>query len=150
MRVNYNYIKDIFVYEGFSALLKDLYSFWQFIQTQTNKIKLNDNFVIKPSPIWKVISTNYKLESIIPSENKWDTNYKRHRKGKYNYLLIAASENKCRRIRINSIQLILLDNLSELSFSEYVEQVKYILNKKEALLWLKKLKRWGVVLFYNN
>lgn len=149
-QMKHPFIKDILVYEGFSALLKDLYSHWQLIQHKTVKINRHDNFIIKPTPIWKVISTNFKLESILPSENHWDTNNKRYRKRRYTYLLVATSENKCKKIRINGRQEDLLNQLSELSFSDYVEQVKHIVNKTEALLWLKKLKRWGVVVFSKD
>ena len=42
-------------------------------------------------------------------------------------------------------EVLLLDNLSELYFSEFVKRVKSVLNKKETLLWIKKMRKIGVL-----
>ena len=141
------YLKDIFAYEGYSALLTTIYSSWQLIQPKTNNHKFQYNFKIKPAPIWKILTINYNLENTLPSENKWEVITKRLRKGKYNYLLFAITGDKCRRIRINETELFLYKNLSELSFSDYVEKVKLVIDTENALLWLKKLRRWGILEF---
>lgn len=139
------FIYDIFSYESFIALLKALYTSWQIVNPQINKLKLSNNFRIKPTPTWKILSTTYKLESILPSKNRWGENKKNYRKGVYKYLLVAVSEIKCKNIRINSKEVFLLENLSELFFCDYVQKVKPILTEEECLLWIKKMRRLGVV-----
>ncbi len=146
-RIRDVFIRNIFEYEAYSSLLQTLYSTWQLVQPNSKNLKLQNNFIIKPTPIWKTIITNYKLEHIIPSENGWIESPKGIRKGRFNYLLIAISENKCQRIRISTAEFFLLKNLTELSFLDFVEKVKLLLDKNDALIWLKKMRRRGVAEF---
>lgn len=139
------FIYDIFSYESFVALLKELYTSWQIINPQKKRFKLPGSFLLKPTPIWKILHTSYKLESILPSENGWRKDRNNFREGKYSYLLVAFSEVKCKRIRINQKEIFLLEQLSELSFKNYVQKVKTVLNEEECLLWIKKMRRLGVV-----
>ncbi len=141
------FIDDIFAFEAFTALLKTLFASWQLINPQIKDFKLPDDFIIKPTLVWKIITTNYRLEKIIPSENSWTTDKPRIRKGTYKYLLVAVTETKCKRIRINSREEYLLQSITKLFFSEYVNKVSTIQNKKETLLWIKKMRRLGVVEF---
>ena len=76
-RIKKAYIKDIFAFEAYSALLLTLFSTWKLIQPKPEKYKLSDNLLIKSTPIWKVLTTDFKLESVLPSENKWEENSKR-------------------------------------------------------------------------
>ena len=139
------FILDVFNYEVYSSLLMDLYLKWQFLHSEINNIDYSGDFLIKPVPVWKMLSTFYLLEKTVPSENNWENNNNEYRKGNYNYLLVATSEVDCKRIKINTKEIFLLENLSELYFSEYVKRVKSILSREESLLWIKKLKRWGMV-----
>jgi hypothetical protein len=141
------FLTDVFAFESFAALLTALYSFRQLIQPGTKNQKLHHNFIIKPTPIWKLLTVKYKLESILPSENKWEENPKKFRKGRYNYLLVGVSESKCNKIRINDREFFLFKNLSELSFLDFVKKTNSVSDEKSTSLWLKKLRRLGVVEF---
>ncbi len=140
-------IGDIFAYETYSALLELIFNSWQLINPQTKSIQASGNFCIKPTPVWKILTTSYKLEKIVPSENNWERDKNKVRKGTYYYLLVAVSEVKCKRIRTSSKEIFLLKNLSELSFRNYVQKVKQVASEKEILLWLKRMRRLGVVEF---
>ena len=141
------FIDDIFTFEAFSSLLKTLLASWQLINPLITNLKLSGDIIIKPTPVWKIITTNYRLEKIVPSENSWAVNKPRIRKGTYKYLLVAVTETKCKRIRINNREEYLLQSLMKLSFSEYVKKVNTIQNKKETLLWINKMRRLGIVEF---
>ena len=149
-KINSPYITDIFNYEAFRALLLTLYTGWQLVHREAKNIKIQDNVLIKPTPAWRILTTKYKLEKIIPSENQWEQNNKRCRKGIYKYLLIAVSEIKCKRIRINDKEVFLLEKLSQLYLSDYVKKVNRMISKKEVILWLRKLKRLGVIEIHNE
>ncbi|MEN8117296.1 MAG: radical SAM protein [Bacteroidota bacterium] len=138
-------IYDVFSYEAFTALLLTLFTSWHITYQDKSQKSVSGNFLIKPTPAWKILTTSYKLEKVLPSENNWEENKNRVRKGIYKYLLVAVSEIKCKRIKINSKEEFLLENLSELFFSDYVKKVKTVVTEKEALLWIKKMRRLGVV-----
>jgi hypothetical protein len=148
-RIKLLYINDVFACEAYSSLLLTLYSTWQLINRPTGFFRQPDkNSLIKPTPIWKIITVRHKLEKIMPSENKWKTGAVNSRKGTYHYLLIAISANKCCRIKISKKVHFMMNNLAELSFSDYVEKVKLVCNEKDAFNWLKKLRRRGIVEFF--
>ena len=79
------FIEDIFAFDAFTALLKTLFASWQLVNPQIKRFKLSGNFYITPTPIWKIITTSYKLEKIVPSENNWEENKPRIKKGIYKY-----------------------------------------------------------------
>lgn len=148
-RIKIPYINDVFACEAYASLLLTLYSTWQLIDRPTGTFRQPDkNFFIKPTPLWKIITVSHKLEKIIPSENKWKTGTISSRKGKYHYLLMAVSTNRCRRIKISKKEHFMMNNLAELSFSDYVEKVELVCNEKDAFNWLKKLRKRGVVEFF--
>jgi radical SAM superfamily enzyme YgiQ (UPF0313 family) len=139
------YLTSIFNYEAYQALLKTLYSGWQHFRVISKQVKLTDEFLIKPTTLWKTLTTDYKPERIISffNENR-EVNLK-CRKGIYHFLMVAKSEKECRKLKINSKELFLLNNLSELSYSEYAKRVKTALTGNELSAWLKKMKRLGVI-----
>lgn len=144
-RIDCKFLRDIFTFEAYSALLKTLFSAWELIQTKIINIKLRDNFTITPTPIWKVITVNYKLENILPSENNWEENMKKSRKGRYSYLLLAESQTKCRRFKINATDEYLLNIISDSSIDEFVAKVGLDVSREEIIPWLKKMQRIGVI-----
>ena len=138
-------IYDVFTYESFVALLLAVFTSWHILNPAVKKVKIPDDFLIKPTPFWKTITTSFKLEKIVPSENDYGEKSYRLRKGKYTYLLVAISEIKCKRIRIKEKDVILLENLSELFFSNYVKKVKTVLSEKETFSWIKRMRKLGVL-----
>jgi radical SAM superfamily enzyme YgiQ (UPF0313 family) len=145
LNINTPHIHDILNYEAYKALLMTLYSGWRLVHPKSKKSSMQSSFFIKPTPVWKVLTTSYKLERIIPSENKWNTKKSICRRGTYHYLIVAISAIKYKRIKINTKEVYLLENLSELTFKEHHIKIKSVLNKKDTLLWIKKLRRFGVL-----
>lgn len=143
------FIYNVFSFEAYSALLKALYSRWQLVHPPAEKIKPAYNALIKPTPVWKMITTSYKLEKILPAENNWEDNKNRVKRGTYRYLLVAGTGLNCKRIKINANEVFLLENLSELSVRKYVKRVKPVLTDKEIFLWIRKMQRLGVVELSN-
>lgn len=139
------YLISVFNYEAYQALLKTVYSGWQHFRVISKKVKLTDNFLIKPTPLWKTLTTDYKPERIISFLNENRKGSMQCRKGIYHYLMVAKSEKECKKLKINNKELFLLNNLSELSYTEYSKRVKIVLNGKEILGWVKKLRRLGVI-----
>jgi len=140
-------INDVFTYESYLALLKAVYNRWHLFQLQSNCRISSSDFNINPTPVWRILTTSYKIEKILPSENNWDINHCQHKKGIYKYLVTALSETDSNYRRINSKEEFLLFNLSKLSFQEYVKKVITIQNEHKTLLWIKKMNKLGVVEF---
>ena len=141
------FINDVFNYESYQAFLKAIFTRWQLVYPN-NKHKVNSlDFLINPTPNWKILTSSFRLEKIIPTENNWEVNFTRLRKGSYTYLITAVSETECKCIRINKKEEFLIRQLSKLSFTEYVNKINSHHNVHETLLWIKKMKRIGVVEF---
>ena len=122
-----------------------IFTSWQLLDFPNKKFPKTTDFIIKPTPIWKMIETSYRLEKIIPSLNNWECNKSKSRKGVYYYLLVAESEISCKRIKINAKDYFLLDQISELSFLNFVQRVENISSEMEVFEWLKKMQRIGVI-----
>ena len=149
-RIKNDFIKDVFAYEAYSALLLSLFSTWELIQPKMEKHNLLDNFLIRPTPKWKVLTVNFKLESVLPSENVWEENSKRFRKGRYAYLLVAESTNKCRRFRIDETDEYLLKAISETTFENFILKIGAKDSKNDVFAWLKKMQKLGVIQFIHS
>ncbi|WP_340113177.1 B12-binding domain-containing radical SAM protein [Maribellus mangrovi] len=144
------YFRDIFNLDSYVALILTINSKWRLNHIpKTQKVVSNDSQIL-PTPVWKILKTNYILESIIPSKNGWRNNKKHLRKGLYYYLIVAISPIKCKKIRLNQKEVHFLENLSKLNFSDYVKKNKSVGSKKEILSWLKKMQRLGVVELSNK
>ena len=145
-----SYFEDVFNLESYVALILTINSKWRLNHTpKTQKVVTNDSQIL-PTPVWKILKTNYILESIIPSKNGWIRNKKRLRKGAYYYLIVAISPIKCKKIRLNEKEVHFLENLSKLYFVDYVKKVKFHTTEKEILAWLRKMQRLGVLELTNE
>ena len=144
------YFGDIFNLESYVALILTINSKWRLNHIpKTQQVVTNDSQIL-PTPVWKVLKTNYILESIIPSKNGWIRNKKRLRKGAYYYLIVAISPIKCKKIRLKEKEVYFLENLSKLNFVDYVNKNKSVGSEKEILSWIKKMQRLGVVELSNK
>jgi len=141
----YPHLFTIFNYEAHQALLKTVYSGWQHFWVDTKQVKLTFDCKIKPTPLWKTLTTKYHPEKIIASLNEYCESSVKYRAGNYHFLMMAKSEKDCKTLRINNKELFLLNNLSELSYIEYAEILKPVLSKEETFAWVKKLRRLGVI-----
>ena len=139
------YLMSIFDCEAYQALLKTMYSGWQHFRIISKQVPLTDDFLIKPTPLWRILTTNVKPERIISFLNENSKGILRCKRGIYHYLMVAKSEKECRKLKISNEELFLVNNLSELSYTEYAKRVKTVLNEKDILGWVKKLRRLGVI-----
>ena len=143
--VKHKYLKDVFSYDSYSALLCSLYSAFDLKHLSTRNPNLNMNCEIVPTPIWKILTLNYKPDKILPFENGWKKNPSRIKKGNYSFLLLAESGTKCNRIRIDKTDNYLLNALSNCSVDEYIKKIESKDYKKEVFNWLRKMKKLGVI-----
>jgi radical SAM superfamily enzyme YgiQ (UPF0313 family) len=139
------YLMSVFNYESYQALLKTLYSGWQHFRTKPGDTKLSSKCYINPTPVWKTLTIPFNAEKLIVNLNNLNRLNFKIRAGRYHFLLVATSEKSCNKLRINEKELILLNKLSEVSVSVYAEDVKSVICGKELILWLKKIKRLGVI-----
>jgi radical SAM superfamily enzyme YgiQ (UPF0313 family) len=144
-RIEHKELTDVFSFEAFQALLTIQYNQWQIVKDHLNTIKPDDREILKPIPSWKVLYTSYNLDRIIPEEHNWNCMNHRIRKRCYRYLLIVETDVKCRRVRINSTDEFLLNLLSETNPEAFIKLACSKLTEAEARLWLKKMKKLGVV-----
>lgn len=139
------YLMSVFNYETYQALLKTMYSGWQHFRTKPGDVKLSSECYINPTPVWRTLTIPFNAEKLIGYlDNPNRQNFKT-KAGIYHYLLIAKSEKLCNKLRINEKELFLLNKLSEVSVAGYAENVKFVLNGQDLILWLKKLKRLGII-----
>jgi len=144
-RINTPELNDIFAYEAFQGLILARFNRWQPIKQQVKNGEKTNNLQITPTPVWNILTTSYKLNRIIPSENKWDTTKTGKRKGRYIYLMVANSPDKCKRYQINNTDEYLLRSLSETNIDEFITMTGSDVTKTEIMTWLKKMKRLGVI-----
>jgi radical SAM superfamily enzyme YgiQ (UPF0313 family) len=144
-RINIPELNDIFAFEAFQGLILARFNRWQLIKQQLKNGKKTNPFQIIPTPAWNILTTSYRLNKVILSENNWDTTKIRKRKGRYTYLIVANSPNKCKRYQINQTDEYLLQNLSESTIDEYVAKVGSDVTKKDVVNWLKRMKKLGVI-----
>jgi hypothetical protein len=144
-RINTPELNDIFAYEAFQGLILARFNRWQLIKQQLKTGEKTNRLQITPTPAWNILTTSYKLNRIIPSENKWDTTKTGKRKGRYIYLMVANSPDKCKRYQINNTDEYLLRSLSETNIDEFITMTGSDVTKTEIMTWLKKMKRLGVI-----
>jgi radical SAM superfamily enzyme YgiQ (UPF0313 family) len=144
-RINNKFLADVFAVESYTTLLFSLRASWDFVQPAPHQQKFDHDFTIFPSPVWKVLTLNYKADKILPSENGWKKNPAQIKKGIYSYLLVAESTTKCKRIRMDKTDLHLLKMLTNCSFEEYLRKTGSQDNRPELLQWLKKMQKLGVI-----
>jgi hypothetical protein len=140
-------VYDVFAYEATKAMLQARYALWQLIDPEQPP-SARDHFSAArycpdwSFPVWQILSTTYKLSSVLPSENGWKK--LRFRKGIYFYLLIAISEKQCKLLKINSVEFSLLKNISEsLSFKKESD-ANYTEENTGSETFRRKMKRLGI------
>jgi len=144
------HVRDVFEYESYAAILLKLYSTSKTFPGKKEKQIFQNEFTISPTPVWKVITVNYKLEKIIPSENGWEKNPKGIRKKNYSYLIIAESVTRCKIINIDATDLYLLNALSNCLFTEYLKKIDGSDSKNNILKWLIRMQKLGVIEFMQQ
>jgi radical SAM superfamily enzyme YgiQ (UPF0313 family) len=150
-QISFNYLQDVFAYESLYATLTSLYRGWKmFRDEQPTPDKINGDAFIKPAPFGKLLITRHKLETILPEENGWKSDGIRAQTGRYFYLLVAVSETKCKKIKLNESEFLMLKYFQESSYAETLEKFSCDLPKKKAQQWLKKLLRIGVLKIKNQ
>jgi radical SAM superfamily enzyme YgiQ (UPF0313 family) len=143
-RINHTEIYDVFSFEAFQSLLLAKYNRWHLINSKSKTVSNSDIAFIKPTPLWNLLTTSYKLNKIIPAENNWATSISR-KKGKYKWLIIAVSEEKCKLFKINKTEEFLLNNLDEITIKEYTEKVSSAEQTNYIKNWLRKMEKLGVL-----
>ncbi|MGM0620676.1 MAG: B12-binding domain-containing radical SAM protein [Bacteroidota bacterium] len=146
-----NYLNDVFAFESLQATLKTLYRGWKmFRNEQHSEAGKNGDIVIQPTPFGKLLSTRYKLETILPSENQWQKETVRCKKGHYFYLMAVVSETECQKMKLSEKEFFLLKNLRESTYSEFKKSVSSLRPKTKADSWITKLQRLGVIQLNNQ
>jgi len=148
-RIEYQSIYDVFAYEAFSALLKVKYARWQLVKLSNTSDFIFDNKKIRLNPTWKILTTSYKLNHIIPSENNWKVKTTTLKHGYYKYLLFAQSEQYCSYTAITQKDEILLQNLIEKPVSSFTQNNREQLRGKKMEYWLYKMNKLGIVDFVD-
>ncbi len=139
------YIMDVFSYESYCAMLKTMYFQLNMHSSMSTNREIDQKTIIYATPIWKVLTTKHQLEKVTPEDNSWTMNSDGTSIGNYYYLLVAVSNTSCNRIEIKEKEKYLLDHLSKLYFSDYVNKVNSVASEEEVLIWINKMRKLGVV-----
>lgn len=143
-KINRPEIYAVFALEAFQSLLKAKYTRWHLVRNLIKEIPGNKN-KLKPTPVWNILTTSFKLEKTVPSENKWNAKTHHHHKRIYHYLLVADSENTCIRKKISSRDFYLFQHLEEKTTNEFLKEVRENVPEDYSIKWLKKVQKLGVL-----
>ncbi len=150
-QIKTDYLEDVFAFESLQATLQSLYPGWKMFQNeQPSEAGKNEDVLIQPTPFGKLLSTCYKLETILPSENQWQKEIIRCKKGRYFYLLAVVSETDCQKMKLSEKEFLLLKNFQKSSYKEFLGKVSSVSTEKKARLWLKKLLQLEVMETINQ
>jgi hypothetical protein len=140
-------VYDVFAYEAIKVMLQARFARCQLIIPQIKHVpkilsSTGASCHIKLSPLWQVMTTSYKLTSILPSENGWRK--LRIRKGIYYYLLIATSEKRCKFLKINGLEFQLLKDLSESSVHNTGSNSGNVKENIKTTAFRRKMEQMGI------
>ena len=137
---------DIFAFESYKAILIVKFKRWILIRNTPSKKTKNDNVSkIKPTPVWRILTTSFDLNKVLPEKNRWQSANGDKSKGSYKYLLIADSVKNCKTIKISDYDECLLNNLSEVSYRTFDTLATEISPTIKTKEWLQKMKKLGIV-----
>jgi len=143
-------ISDVFSFESARALMLARFARWQLVRPGAGTMKKRGSYTGKPSsmvvtPTWTLLSTGYRLKSILPSENRWRTIHPGVKKEVYHYVVSAASERECHYYEINDKEYPVLKKLAtDLSFENLLQMSGFKPDIVVDSFW-KKMSERGVV-----
>lgn len=144
---------DVFSFESARALMMGRFARWQLVRPGSDTQKKSLPLSIKPismvsTPHWQLLTTSYRLESILPAENGWKIHNQKARIGICHYVVAAFSERECDYLKISDQKYALLMKLADDKSDENLHQLSgfkpgHVLNP----FW-KKMAERGVVEIY--
>jgi len=144
------YVRDILLLEAVNKSLRT-----KFIWKQINKPgngstdKSNDKIDTKDHLIstgnWGIISTNYKISSILANHKEGNLSGAGLHYGQYKYLVAASSEKKSISIRLNEKQNKIMEKLEDMRITDFLQDGSKFMDDREIWKFLRKLVRMGVV-----
>ena len=139
-------IFGVFAFESFQALLTTRFTRIQLILPDSEQKEKQKDFTgLHSTPFWKLLSTSFKLNKIIPAENGWNNKKIRKRKGRYYYLLVAESESTCRRYEITAKDAFLLEHLDSQPMQSFLSEMEKFFSPAELDAWIKKMHKLNVL-----
>lgn len=151
----YPFIYDVFAFESIKAMIQTQYGEWLMIQSQVfSKHQTGnqeaENRWLKPVRFWRLLTTDYPLNRVLPSANGWQTEKIRTKKGSYNYLLVAVSEKICNVQKITRKESIILNKLADDMVGKTSDEIKSMMKGIEVNSFWKKMIKFGLVKIMNE
>ncbi|MCK4466489.1 MAG: radical SAM protein, partial [Bacteroidales bacterium] len=149
------YVRDILLIE---AVKKSLQT--KFIWKQINKPgngspgkplnKIDPKDYLVSTGNWGLISTNYKISSILAKYKESNLSGARLHYGQYKYLVVACSEKKSIFIKLNEKQNKIMEKLGDMRVIDFLKVGKKFMDNRKVWKFLRKLVRMGVVEVESN
>jgi hypothetical protein len=144
------YVRDILLMEAAKKSLRIKF-IWKQINKPVkrspgkphNKIDTKDHLVSTGN--WGLISTNYKISSILAKHKEGKLSGARLHHGQYKYLAVACSEKKSVFVKLNENQDKIMEKLGNMSIVDFINIGRKFMDDNEVWKFLRKLVRMGVV-----
>ncbi|GAH02710.1 unnamed protein product, partial [marine sediment metagenome] len=101
-------------------------------------------------PVWKILSLNYSLLEKTINFKAHNTEKLKLKIGKYKYLVIGISENEAEVIKLSNNLSFILENLSNMRVSEYLQMCRRRYDKKTSWEILDDFREIGVIRIMEN
>jgi len=142
------YMPDIFKADLTKAYMQVKYNNWQYMRAgnglpvKPKKILIHNEFKVLHT--WKIISVHYNILQYVNNPVE-DFNQGQIHRGKYHYVVLPVSENQTRLFKVSARYLNLIENLSDMQVSEFVEKYQNILDRKKLKRLLRRLTDLGMI-----
>lgn len=149
------YVRDILLMEAVKKSVRTKF-IWKQINKPGNgstgksydKIDTKDHLVSTGN--WGLISTNYKISSILAKHKEGNLSGARLHYGKFKYLVAACSEKKSIFIKLNEKQNKVMEKLGNMSIVDFINIGRKFMDDREIRKFLRKLVRMGVIEVESN
>lgn len=101
-------------------------------------------------PVWKILSLNYSLFEKTINFKALNNQKLKSKIGKYKYLVIGISENEAEIIKLSNNLSFILENLSNVRVSEYLQMCRRRYDKKTSWEILDDFREIGVIRIMEN
>ena len=144
------YAWEIFILETAKLFMQKKFIRRQLIQPRKGVWgKLNDKFDIEDHIVstthWKLVTTNYKISSILEKNKKGNLSGIKLRRGQYKYLVVACSEKKSIFMKLTEKQYKVMEKLGDMRVIDFFEVGRKFMDEIAFWKFLRKLARIGIV-----
>jgi len=114
------------------------------ITKRKSPTRIDSNIRLKSTGLWALISTGYRISSIIKKYDEGKLSNTKLRYGVYNYLVVAQSERKSMYTRLTGSQYTILQSYQDKMSKDLLNTVKVDMDEKELQKFLKRMIKIGV------